>query len=248
MIRIAHRRRLRRHRLDAARGRASVARPSSGRPTSLIHIEAAVFDRLRAMRRDGESNSDVILRLVELEAGRQRHPPRLMRIKTFTDERRTRYRRAGGTARRAGGRALAAMVADSVPRRRLLRAVRPGDGVGAIAAFIPLRAKPIVAASISGLRGERWVTRSCPAIAGEAEAREAEQHHRPCRGLGDGWRVRGGDGGGGEGGSRVGREQERILPAVVVAIPDDVARIVQPVGKCIGPRRPQHGAEVRRLP
>ena len=51
-----HRRRLLpRHFLDAARGRASVARPSSGRPKCLIHIEAAVLDRLRAMRRAGES-------------------------------------------------------------------------------------------------------------------------------------------------------------------------------------------------
>jgi hypothetical protein len=32
-----------------------------------VHIEAAVLDRLRAMRRPGESYSQVILRLVELE-------------------------------------------------------------------------------------------------------------------------------------------------------------------------------------
>jgi hypothetical protein len=36
-----------------------------------IQVEAAVVDRMRAMRRPGESYSDGILRLVELEAGRQ---------------------------------------------------------------------------------------------------------------------------------------------------------------------------------
>ena len=35
-----------------------------------IQVEAAV-DRLRAMRRPGEDYSDVILRLVEIEAGRR---------------------------------------------------------------------------------------------------------------------------------------------------------------------------------
>jgi hypothetical protein len=34
----------------------------------LIWLEAAVVNRLRAMRKPGESNSDVILRLVEMEA------------------------------------------------------------------------------------------------------------------------------------------------------------------------------------
>jgi hypothetical protein len=34
----------------------------------LIWLEAAVLDRLRAMRRPGESYSDVILRLAHLEA------------------------------------------------------------------------------------------------------------------------------------------------------------------------------------
>ena len=34
----------------------------------LIWVEAAVADRLMAMRRPGESYSDVILRLVEIEA------------------------------------------------------------------------------------------------------------------------------------------------------------------------------------
>ncbi len=33
-----------------------------------IHVEAAVVDRLAAMRGPGEDYSDVILRLVELEA------------------------------------------------------------------------------------------------------------------------------------------------------------------------------------
>ena len=62
-----HRDHVLRHLLEAARGRASVARPSSGRPC-LIRIEAAVIDRLRAMRRPGESYSDVILRLAEAAA------------------------------------------------------------------------------------------------------------------------------------------------------------------------------------
>jgi len=34
----------------------------------MIWLDAAVLDRLSAMRRPGESYSDVILRLVELEA------------------------------------------------------------------------------------------------------------------------------------------------------------------------------------
>jgi hypothetical protein len=34
-----------------------------------IQVEAAVVDRMRAMRRPGESYRDVILRLVELKAG-----------------------------------------------------------------------------------------------------------------------------------------------------------------------------------
>ena len=33
-----------------------------------IQVEAAVVDRMRGMRRPGESYSDVILRLVEMEA------------------------------------------------------------------------------------------------------------------------------------------------------------------------------------
>ena len=36
-----------------------------------IQVEAAVVDRMRAMRRPSESYRDVILRLVELEAGRR---------------------------------------------------------------------------------------------------------------------------------------------------------------------------------
>ena len=35
-----------------------------------IQVEAAVVDRMRAMRRPGENYSDVILRLVQLEAQR----------------------------------------------------------------------------------------------------------------------------------------------------------------------------------
>jgi hypothetical protein len=34
-----------------------------------IQVEAAVVDRMRAMRKPGENYSDVILRLVEIEAG-----------------------------------------------------------------------------------------------------------------------------------------------------------------------------------
>ena len=34
----------------------------------LVHVEAAVVDRLRAMRGPGEDYSDVILRLTQLEA------------------------------------------------------------------------------------------------------------------------------------------------------------------------------------
>jgi hypothetical protein len=35
---------------------------------ALIHVEAVVVNRLRAMRESGEDYSDVILRLVQLEA------------------------------------------------------------------------------------------------------------------------------------------------------------------------------------
>ena len=38
------------------------------RGQSFIQVEAAVVDRMRAMRRPGESYSEVILRLVELDA------------------------------------------------------------------------------------------------------------------------------------------------------------------------------------
>ena len=44
-----------------------MARGASGRQI-FIHFEAAVVDRLRAMRGPGESYSDVILRLARLEA------------------------------------------------------------------------------------------------------------------------------------------------------------------------------------
>ena len=40
-------------------------------PNGCIQVEAAVGDRMRAMRRSGESYRDVILRLVELKAGRR---------------------------------------------------------------------------------------------------------------------------------------------------------------------------------
>ena len=43
-----------------------------------IQVEAAVVDRMRAMRRPGESYSHVILRLVELETG----PPQTVVART----------------------------------------------------------------------------------------------------------------------------------------------------------------------
>ena len=39
------------------------------RDPCFIQVEAAVIDRMRAMRRPGESYSEVILRLVELKTG-----------------------------------------------------------------------------------------------------------------------------------------------------------------------------------
>jgi hypothetical protein len=39
------------------------------RDQCFIQVEAAVVDRMRAMRRPGDSYSEVILRLVEIEAG-----------------------------------------------------------------------------------------------------------------------------------------------------------------------------------
>jgi hypothetical protein len=39
------------------------------RDQCFIQVEAAVIDRMRAMRRPGESYSEVILRLIELETG-----------------------------------------------------------------------------------------------------------------------------------------------------------------------------------
>jgi hypothetical protein len=42
------------------------------------------------------------------------------------------------------------------------------------------------AVRICELSGERRVACFCTAIPYEAKAREAEQHHRPCRGFGDG--------------------------------------------------------------
>jgi hypothetical protein len=36
-----------------------------------IQVEAAVVDRMRAMRKPGEDYSDVSLRLIEIEAGRR---------------------------------------------------------------------------------------------------------------------------------------------------------------------------------
>jgi hypothetical protein len=41
------------------------------RSQCFIHVEAAVIHRMRAVRRPGESYSEVIWRLVELEAGRR---------------------------------------------------------------------------------------------------------------------------------------------------------------------------------
>ena len=39
------------------------------RDRCFIQVEAAVVDRMRTMRRPGEDYSDVILRLIEIEAG-----------------------------------------------------------------------------------------------------------------------------------------------------------------------------------
>jgi hypothetical protein len=39
------------------------------RDQCFMQVEAAVVDRMRAMRRPGDSYSEVILRLVEIEAG-----------------------------------------------------------------------------------------------------------------------------------------------------------------------------------
>jgi hypothetical protein len=60
-----HRGRPRRHRQDPA-GRDRAARRRRGR--CFIHLKEAIVDRLGAMRGPGESYSDVILRLVEIEA------------------------------------------------------------------------------------------------------------------------------------------------------------------------------------
>ena len=46
-----------------------------------IQVEAAVVDRTRAMRRPGETYSAVILRLVDLEAGRDAAERRLSKSK-----------------------------------------------------------------------------------------------------------------------------------------------------------------------
>jgi hypothetical protein len=55
------------HRLNTAQGRSTVAHAARW-GQCFIQVEAAVIDRVRAMRRPGESYSQVILRLVELEA------------------------------------------------------------------------------------------------------------------------------------------------------------------------------------
>ena len=60
----------RRRRLDADEGRNTVA-IQRDRDQCFIQVEAAVVNRMSAMRRPGESYSEVILRLVELEAGRR---------------------------------------------------------------------------------------------------------------------------------------------------------------------------------
>jgi hypothetical protein len=52
--------------IDAAQGRGTVAMQRD-RGQCFIQVEAAVIDRMRAMRRPGESYSHIILRLVELE-------------------------------------------------------------------------------------------------------------------------------------------------------------------------------------
>jgi hypothetical protein len=54
--------------LDAAQGRASVARAAPQGGQCLIHVASAIVDRLKAMRGPGEDYSAVILRLAQLEA------------------------------------------------------------------------------------------------------------------------------------------------------------------------------------
>jgi hypothetical protein len=49
-------------------GSVGFERDATGGGDYLIRLEPHVLDRLRAMRRPGESYSDVILRLVEVEA------------------------------------------------------------------------------------------------------------------------------------------------------------------------------------
>jgi hypothetical protein len=50
-------------------GSVAVEAEANERGERLIWLEAAMVDRLGAMRRPGESYSDVSLRLVEIEAG-----------------------------------------------------------------------------------------------------------------------------------------------------------------------------------
>jgi hypothetical protein len=56
--------------VDPRKRQTSTATPAKpgGLPLTLVWLETSVVDRLRALRGPGESYSDVILKLVELEA------------------------------------------------------------------------------------------------------------------------------------------------------------------------------------
>ena len=64
-----------------------------------IQVEAAVLDRMRAMRRPGESYSQVILRLVELETSDVKLAVRISRLRSVA-KRRKRARAAAPNSRR----------------------------------------------------------------------------------------------------------------------------------------------------
>ena len=51
-----------------------------------IQVEAAVLDRMRAMRRPGESYSQVILRLVELETSDVKLAVRISRLRSVAND------------------------------------------------------------------------------------------------------------------------------------------------------------------
>jgi hypothetical protein len=69
-------------RLDIAQGRGTVTHAArSGQ--CFIQVEAAVGDRMRAMRRPGESCSEVILKLVELKTSDPKKAVRVGRLRSL---------------------------------------------------------------------------------------------------------------------------------------------------------------------